>query len=423
MGSCRVRLGLAAEPIVALAAEQESAKNAAPMNILLWRGWSPRYPCPATFSSLAGHSIGGTCSQLLWHASNLAGMGHAVQVIGATQVDLVEEGVEFVGAADRDAQQVLVRSGRIRRPVVIFLEGAYHAAPWLHSLFPAARIVHVGQNIDHLSPRAAFEVSACVDVYGMVSPGQLAEQCMRRPSLRHKFALLRNVTPWHRFLKHVVPRPVEDRVAWVGSWGKKGLRQWAETMERVLADFPTYRWDLYGPTYDVEGRPLPAFVLSQLRIPQHRVAIMDRPITKLAEEISAARVVLVSLGNETACISALDAHAMARPVLSGNDTVFKYNNPEGTGVRVFRAHERYAALAGLLQEPAVCDKMGALGKAFVTAERTETEQAHDLRMILGYLDLLNESANVRGPIPPSRAQDELSYLSDKVMRRIYGALG
>lgn len=393
------------------------------MNVLLWRNWSPLYPFPATFHAVAERGIGGTCSQLLWHASSLVGMGHAVQVLGATATDLVDEDVDFVGATDRDAQQAAVRRGRVRRPDVVLLEGAFHAAPWIRQVFPSARIVHVAQNIDHASPSAAYQLDEYIDVYGMVSPGQQAEQCLRQPKLRHKFCLLRNVTPWHRILKALAPRPVENRIAWVGAWHKKGLRPWAETMERVLADFPSYRWDLYGPTYDGRHSELPPFVLSRLRIPRGRIAIMNRPIAELAQEIGSARVVLVSLGNESACISALDAHAMGRPVLSGNDMVFKYNNPEGTGLRVFRPHERYEALAGLLRAPDVGDKMGALGKAFVTAERTEQQQAHDLRMILGHVELLGAGRFTRGLAPPTVFEDELSYFSDKVKRKVYGALG
>ena len=73
------------------------------MPILLWRTWTPLFDFPAVYSSLSLHSMGGTDSQLLWHARNLVEMGHSVQVLGATGEDIVEHGVEFVARAAKGA--------------------------------------------------------------------------------------------------------------------------------------------------------------------------------------------------------------------------------------------------------------------------------------------------------------------------------
>src|ERR1051326_171132 len=98
----------------------EGGADPVPLKILLWRNWVPAYDYPATFSSLAEHSVGGTCSQMLWHARCLVQMGHQVHILGATQEDVVEEGVDFIGASCREEQERLVRSGRVQRPDIVF---------------------------------------------------------------------------------------------------------------------------------------------------------------------------------------------------------------------------------------------------------------------------------------------------------------
>ena len=166
------------------------------LNILLWRNWEPLYAYPAVFSSLKSHSVGGTCSQLLWHARNLKQMGHHVQVLGTTQRDIVEEDIEFIGAVDASAQKQAIISGRVQAPDVIFLEGAFAAAEFFRTTYPKAKIIHVGQNIDQINYKQAFRVEKFLDLYGFVGLGKFADYCHRFPHLRHKFMLLRNIVPW-----------------------------------------------------------------------------------------------------------------------------------------------------------------------------------------------------------------------------------
>jgi len=387
------------------------------MNILLWRGWVPLYLYPATFSALEKQSIGGTCSQLLWHARSLVAMGHNVQVMGVTREDIWEEGVHFIGASNKSEQQEILEREDFRYPDVIALEGGYAAASFLRTLFKDAFIFHVGQNIDRFGAARALKIESLVDLFAFVSPGSLSYYCMHMPSLMHKFGLLRNIVPWNDLYKDLRIGSVEDKVVWVGAWTKKGLRAWAETMALIMIEFPTLKWELYGPSHGSHiGGGVPSYIFAGLTLPWERISINDYPMPRLAQSLATAKVVLVSLGNETACISALDAHAAARPVLSGNDLVFKFNNPEGAGIRVFRREERYQALSFLLKNPSICDSMGEVGRAFVAAERTETNQCHDLSMILKYAVMQRGGMQSLKFKSPGRLEESLSYIGDRIHR-------
>src|SRR5439155_21198113 len=250
----------------------------------------------------------------------------------------------------------------------------------------------------------AFAVEKSVDVYAFVGPGHLADYCARFWWLRHKFMLLRNVVPWEGVYRHIPPQPVQDHVLWVGSWWKKGLRQWAKTMQRVLREFPTYRWTLCGPRYASSGQELPAYIFAGLDLPRERIAIKSLPLPQLAAEIASARVVLVSLRNECGPGSVLDAHAMGRAVISGNDVVYKYSNPDGTGVRVTTAAQCDAALVHLLKNPALCDALGARGRELVLREFVERNQLDDLQQILRVLEIKDAVGPLAEFAAPSRAR-------------------
>jgi len=390
-----------------------------PLNILLWRNWEPLYDYPATFSALNKYSLGGTCSQLLWHARHFVQMGHGVQVLGVAKSDVVEEQVEFIGSTEQSDQERLVTSGRVRFPDVIFLEGAFAAVEWFKLVFPKAKIVHIGQNIDRFGANKAFSQERFIDLYAFVGAGQLANYCVQYPRLRHKFILIRNIVPWNWLYKQATPNPVEDHIAWVGAWGKKGLRQWAETMQRVLLEYPSYRWTLCGPCHGARMRmEIPLHILKDLKFAKDKIAIVSAPLIPLTHILSSARIVLVSLGNECGPISILDAHAMGRPVLSGNDVVYKYCNPEGTGIRVTTAKERYEALVRLIIDPELCDRLGAIGKEFVLSDYIEQNQRNDLSQALGYLRVKDDLDFAKEYRPPSEAFEWARNVSDKAKRKI-----
>ncbi len=389
------------------------------LHILLWRAWAPFYDYPAVYSSLEKYSMGGTCSQLLWHAKGLAEMGHSVQVLGATRVDMMEEGVEFLGAANRSDQERLIASGRIARPDVVFLEGAFSSAGFFKKNFTGSKIVHISQNIDRYDDRAAFKMEGFIDVYAFVGIGQMADYCVRYPKLRHKFFLVRNIVPWERIYSKIERQSPENRVAWVGAWTKKGLRRWAETMERILSENSSYQWNLYGPMHGAHiPQEIPGAIFRGLNLPMDRILIKSLPMPQLAKEMSKACVVLVSLGNECGPISILDAHAMGRPVLSGNDMVYKYANPEGTGIRVTTAEERYEALNTLIQDAQLRDSLGQAGLELVLSNYAEKDQKDDLKNLLDYLKLKDPLGKCTAYASPGRFREHIIDWQDKLKRKL-----
>jgi glycosyltransferase involved in cell wall biosynthesis len=364
-------------------------KSAKP-NILLWRAWHPLYDSPATFSSLATQSIGGTCCQLLWHARMLAAADHEVTVLGVSYTDCEEEGVRFIGTRNKEDQLKLFSSGSIS-PQLIFLEGAHDAAEILRQYFPNAIQILVGQNVDELGAKPALAKSSVIDLYAFVSQGHLAEYSYRYPELRHKFVLLRNIVPWEQIHSKVTTLPTKKEIAWVGAWTKRGLRSWAETMSEFMILYPQYHWKLYGPSHGAHiPSDLPNNFTKGLNLPLDRIHVFNLAQEQLLPAISAAQVVLVSLGNETACISALDAHAMGRPVLSGSDMVFFFNNRTATGYRVTSSRQRLQKLIELAENPELADRLGQEGRKLISAEYTEENLSQDMHRILSLYTLTRE---------------------------------
>lgn len=388
------------------------------LSILLWRGWQPAFEEGLTFATVDQAGVGGTEMQMLWHAAHLVALGHRVQVIGAGPTSVVERDVEFVGARSRDEQIAAIRSGEVRRPDVVFLEGAYHAAQFFRETFPDARIVHIGQNIDVGADRKAFAQQKWVDAYAFMGLGHLADYAARYPALRGKFVLVRNAVPWREFHGNVTPRPVEEKVAWVGSWNKKGLRIWCEAMADILRDRPRLTWSLFGPKYGTTEHPLPRHLTAGLILPASRMTVASLPLARMLEEISSARVVVVSLGNECGPGSVLDAHAMGRPVVSGNDMVYAFSNPYGTGLRVSTRPEARAAVEHLLDNPDAADRLGQAGRDFVLREYHEDQQREDLREVVEFLQFdarTRELSQARGT---SHTAQRLRDLRDKVARKL-----
>ena len=355
------------------------------MNVLLWRGWRPAFDEGVTYTTLHGRGIGGTEMQMLWHAQHLAAAGHRVQILGATCGDVLERGVDFIGASDQADQAAAISGGRVSPPDLILLEGAYHAACSLRECFPGAVIVHVGQNIDANSDRAAFAQARYIDLYAFVGLGHFADYCARWPQLRHKFIVLRNAVPWQEFHGRVPRMDIEDKVTWVGSWTKKGLRTWCKVMEEVFPRRPNLSWLLCGPAYESAEPAMPRHLMRGLDLPRNRISCTTLPLPALLREIAASRVVLVSFGNECGPGSILDAHAMARPTISGNDMVYKFANPEGTGLRASTVAEARGCLEFLLDQPAIADAFGQAGRRLVLDEYHEDRQKNDLDRLVAYV--------------------------------------
>jgi hypothetical protein len=353
--------------------------------VLLWRSFVPLHDFPATFSCLPHHGIGGTDTQLLWHARTLAELGWQVQVLGVSAINLSEAGVDFVGAKTRAEQEAHMRSGRVHPPDVVLFEGGIDAAPLVRQRFPKAKTIHIGQNIDNGGYRTAFGFWDQIDAYGFVGPGQYADYCQRFPKLRHKFLLVRNIVPWYWMHADLKTEEVADEIAWIGSWSKKGLRRWAVVMQRILGEFTTYHWALYGPSYGAGHGQLPPDLFKGLSLPLERIHVRSLPMAQMFEQLGRARLILVSLGNEAGPISILDAHAAARPVISGNDMVYKYANQDGTGIRVTNERQCELAVRHLLNDSELCDELGRRGQRLIIDQYTEITQRKELQAAIDYV--------------------------------------
>lgn len=392
------------------------------LSILLWRGWEPAFRDGLAFSTVTHMGVGGTELQMLWHAQHLTELGHRVQVMGAGPKSFVERNVEFIGTASRDDQLTAIRQGRVRSPDIVLLEGAYHAAAFFRTTFPGARIVHVGQNIDVGADRAAFSHGRWIDAYAFVGLGHLADYSARFPRLRGKFVLVRNAIPWREFHSRVCPATVEDKVVWVGAWNKKGLRTWCQVMADVMRKRPGLRWTMCGPQYGSYRQPLPPHLTVGLTLPRERISVVCLPLAGLLREISTARAVIVSFGNECGPGSVLDAHAMARPVISGNDMVYAFSNPYGTGLRVTGRHQAAAALRHLLERPESGDAMGSAGREFVLREYHEDRQREDLDRLVAYLQLDQRTRDLTQIAGTSHRQQVLQDVRAKVGRKVRGLM-
>ncbi len=386
--------------------------------MLIWRGFVPAFREGLTFSTLEVRGVGGTEAQSLLHAANLTSLGHKVQVLGLTPESLTEQGVDFVGASSQESQAAAIREGGIRPPSVVFMEGAYHGAEWLKATFPSAKIVHVGQNIDRHAAVRALAQAPFVDRFAFVSIGHFADYCVRRPDLRHKFALVRNAVAWEAFHSRVPQATVTDKVVWVGSWQKKGLRIWFEVMAKLLADRPETSWTLCGPQYSSDQAALPRHLFAGLSLPWDRIRVASLPLRELLGEIAGARAVIASLGDETAGISTLDAHAMGRPVITGNDVVYKFVNPDGTGLRVSRRNEAYDALAFLMENPDAGDQLGSAGQAFVRRECSEVNQKQDLQSLIEVVTGGDQGGDVPSYLAPTKWAEWSGNIWETARRRL-----
>jgi hypothetical protein len=122
--------------------------------------------------------------------------------------------------------------------------------------------------------------------------------------------------------------------------------------------------------------------------------VLSLPLRELLGEIASARAVIASLGDETAGISTLDAHAMGRPVITGNDVVYKFVNPDGTGLRVSGRNDAYDALAFLMENPGAGDQLGRAGQDFVRREYSEVNQKQDLQSLIEVLTGRDQGGDV-----------------------------
>jgi hypothetical protein len=140
-------------------------------------------------------------------------------------------------------------------------------------------------------------------------------------------------------------------------------------------------------------------------------------MAEMFQKLGRARAVLVSLGNEAGPISSLDAHAAARPVVSGNDMVYKYANPEGTGVRVATKHQCELAVRHLLSNPELCDELGKRGQRLIIDEYSEPTQRRELQQAIDYVLFKDRLAAISNFSASSRFYLKLEDLGMRIQRK------
>jgi hypothetical protein len=232
--------------------------------------------------------------------------------------------------------------------------------------------------------------------------------------------LLRNAIPWAEMHSRIIPMIETDTVAWVGGWTKKGLRDWGAAMERILSEFPTWRWELFGPSYGRASAAIADDVFYDLRLPPERVQIRNLAMAEMLRRLTTARIVGVSLGNECGPSSVLDGHAMGKPVVSGNDVVYSFANPCHTGLRASNSEEIYRAVRTLIESKVLRQQMGTAGRELVLREYTEKSQGHDLEQMIQQIEMLalaGPSAVALGTSAWKETVDDVGAMLQRKLRK------
>ncbi len=103
--------------------------------------------------------------------------------------------------------------------------------------------------------------------------------------------------------------------------------------------------------------------------------------------------------------------------MSGNDMVYFYANPAGTGLRVTGQREAEAAVLHLLEHPDAANKMGRMGREFVLQEYHENHQRRDLAKLLEFLSLDETSRRLSQQVAPSRMEIWCRAIAETGARR------
>ena len=114
---------------------------------------------------------------------------------------------------------------------------------------------------------------------------------------------------------------------------------------------------------------------------------------------------------------------MARPVVSGNDLVYAFSNPYGTGLRVTNPDEAEAAVTHLLDHELDGDAMGKAGRDFVRNDYHEDRQREDLHRLLAFLQLDTKSRTLTETPGTSHHQQTRQDFMDKIGRKSRQWLG
>ncbi len=348
------------------------------MNILILRSWTPlKYT--GTFSNSSKIGLGGTEIHMLRHAKFINDLGHKVTIAGISEFDFNENNILIKGSKSKKDLQVYLKENFDQFDYIFI--NIIDDLNIIKSLMPHSKIIEVCQNGPH------FYNDKFIDLYAFVGYGQFAFYSVKFKKYRNKFMLLPNVSALCEFANEVENINEEDQIIWVGSLNKQGLRRWGQAMSKILRLYPNHIWKLCTPSYNIPVNSELPLVLSKLKLPQERIKIINLNSQELAKEIKKSKIVLTSLGGEDGPSAYLDGHALGVTVLSSDDIIGKYSNPEGTGLRCTTKEECFIAINYLLENRKVRIQLGENGKKWYKNNFHSSIQKHFLEEIIQYLNI------------------------------------
>jgi hypothetical protein len=350
------------------------------MNILILRSWHP-LSFSGTYSKLEITGLGGTELHMLRHAKYLVEFGNQVTIIGITKDDKYEDNIFFKGTHSKIDTKNYLQNFNV--PYDLIFLNVTDDLDFLKLNMPKTRIVEVCQNGPH------FKNDKHIDLYAFVGFGQFAFYSVKHKQYRSKFMMLPNVSVLDQYTIDLSSLNESDQVIWVGGLGKQGLRRWADAMSKILKIYPSLTWKLCTPSYDIPQESTLPLVLSNLDLPIERIRILNLNSAELAKEIKKSKILLASLGGEDGPSAYLDGHALGVPVLSADDIIGKYSNPEGTGIRCTTKEDCFSALNYLLQNENVRKDLGRNGKIWYDYNFNDRTQKFFLEQIVKYLNIIN----------------------------------
>jgi hypothetical protein len=104
-------------------------------------------------------------------------------------------------------------------------------------------------------------------------------------------------------------------------------------------------------------------------------------------------------------------------MITGNDLIYKYANPDGCGLRVTTAKERFDAVSTLLDDPGLCDELGAAGNDNVRRFYSAANLEADLMILIRRRTAIGRLASLSNAAPSS-FEEWLGELRERVQRKV-----
>jgi len=349
---------------------------------------------------------------MLRHANYLVELENEVTIIGVSNVDEYENGVFFKGCATKSDVQEYLKL-KFDQFDIIFIN-IKEDLNILKFYMPHSRIIEVCQNGPH------FNNDKFIDIYAFVGYGQFAFYSVKYKRYRNKFMMLPNVSVLDHYGDEINGIEETEQIIWVGGLNKQGLRRWGNAMSKILEIYPDLIWKLCIPSYDLpKNKELP-IIFSGLNLPQDRLIIQNLNSQELAKEIKKSKILLTSLGGEDGPSAYLDGHALGIPVLSADDIIGKFSNPEGTGIRCTSKKDCYNAINYLLQNKDVRIQLGKNGKKWYENNYPINLQNHLLEQIIQYLSINSDENFPRKTIIQSDRKFSIRFYLERMEIKLIG---